>query len=148
MAIHARQIIDFGATYDVSDSTAGNVPLFALRRKGLRSVFVRDHWDILDTAGNVIGTVEETSGNLALLRRWLGMISGLFDLVFAFVAQTYDVRLGTGESAVQLAHIVHTKNPFLVRMAVDHSMAPSGSDARLVIASAAMLAIVDAAKNN
>jgi len=147
LQIHARQILDIGATYDVSDSASGQV-LFSLRRKGLKSIFVRDQWDILDPTGNVTGQVQETSGTLALMRRWLSMLSDLFDLVFAFVAQTYDVTVDNGGQPALIAKIVHKKNPFLVRMAVDTSMAQVQTDPRLVIAAASMLSIIDASKNN
>lgn len=147
LAIQARQIIDFGATYDVTDSATG-AAVMSLRRKGFRSAFVRDTWEILDPAGTVVGRIQETSGNLALVRRWLGLISDLFDLVFAFVAQTYEIRLGADGSGDLLASVTHTKNPFVVKMDVDQSMSPSGTDPRIVLASTALLAIVDAAKNN
>jgi hypothetical protein len=147
MSIHARQIIDFGATYDVTDSQTQQ-PLFALKRKGFRSGLVRDTWEILDTAGKVIGSVRETSGTLALLRRWLGLISDVLELIFAFVPQTYEIKLGIDESAVVLATIVHTKNPIVVKMVVDQSMAPAGTDPRIALAGATLLAIIDASKNS
>ncbi len=148
IAIHARQIIDFGATYDVLDSRTGNQLLFSLRRKGLRSTFVRDHWDILDGAGNVVGAVQETSGALALLRRWLSLFSDLFDLIFAFVKQSYDITYAPfGSQPVLVAQIVHTKNPLVVKMALDSSMAQGAADPRLNLATGALLSIMDASKN-
>ncbi len=148
-AIHARQIIDFGATYDVTDSLAGGTPLFSLRRKGLRSTFVRDTWEILDPTGSVVGMIRETSGNLALLRRWLSMISDVFDLIFAFVKQTYEVTYApAGQPPVIISEIVHTKNPLMVKMVMDMSMAPAGTDARLNVAAGAMLSVIDASKNS
>lgn len=131
LAIHARQIIDFGATYDVTDSLTGGSPLFSLRRKGLRSTFVRDTWEILDPAGTVVGMIRETSGNLALLRRWLSIVSDLFDLIFAFVKQTYEITYApAGQTPAVIAEIVHTKNPFVVKMVMDTSMAPGGTEGR------------------
>lgn len=146
-AIHARQIIDISATYDVID-TQSNQPIFALKRKGLKSFFVRDHWDILDTQGNIIGAIQETSSSLALLRRWLSMFSDLFDLVFMFVSQTYDVTLNSGPTPALIAKITHRKNPVIVKMSVDTTMAQPGVDPRIVLASASMLSLIDAAKNS
>lgn len=147
MAIHARQIIDFGATYDVTDSQTGEA-LFSLKRKGLRSTFVRDKWEILDTSGAVIGQILETSGWLALLRRWLSMINDLLGLIFAFVPETYDISLSkAGEQPQLAARIVHRKNPFIVKMNVDLSVAAAPADPRLSLASAALLSIIDASKN-
>lgn len=147
-AIHARQIIDISATYDVIDS-ASQQPIFALKRRGLKSIFVRDHWDILDNQGNIVGAIQETSGKLALIRRWLGMISDLFDLIFMFVIQTYDITINdnAGTPAVA-ARITHRKNPFVVKMSVDSTAGPANVDPRVIMASASMLSIVDAAKNN
>jgi len=146
-AIHAKQIIDIGATYDVIDS-ASQQNIFSLKRRGLKSIFVRDHWDILDTQGNIIGAVQETSGKLALLRRWLGAISDLFDLIFMFVVQSYDITINQAGAPVLAARITHRKNPFIVKMSVDCSVAQTTTDPRIVLASASMLSIVDAAKNN
>ena len=144
--INARQIIDFGATYDITDS-ATNLPLASLRRKGWKSALVRDYWEILDTTGTVIGEVKETSGTLALMRRWLGTISDLFDLIFMFVVQTYtinDTRTGT---PVQAASIIHRKNPAVVKMGLDATNNHANMDPRILIAATALLSIMDAAKN-
>lgn len=145
-AIHARKVIDIGATYDVIDSTSQQ-PIFALKRRGLKSIFVRDHWDILDTQGNIVGAIQETSGTLALLRRWLSAITDLFDIIFMFVVQTYDITITNGQQQVLAARITHRKNPFVVKMAVDTTVAQTQLDPRVVLASASMLSIIDAAKN-
>ena len=148
LAIHARQIIDFGATYDVTDSLTGQA-LFSLRRKGLRSAFLRDKWEILDPAGTVVGMILETSGVLALLRRWVGLINDLLGLIFVFVPETYEVTYATdGNQPAVIARLIHRKNPFVVKMGVDMSMSSGPLDASISIASAAMLSIMDASKNN
>lgn len=149
--IHARQIIDFGATYDVLDGATGQ-PAFALRRKGLKSAFVRDHWDIYDTAGNVMGTVQETSGALALARRWLEIIpyvNIVSSLVFAFVVQTYEIRLKQADGTQPLiGTILHRKNPFVVKMLLDTSVAEAPASPLIPLAATTMLSIIDAAKND
>ena len=135
------------ATYDVTDSASG-MKLFSLRRKGLRSVFVRDTWEILDAGETVVGMVRETSGNLAIVRRWLGAISDIFDLIFAFVKQTYEITYApSGQTPAVVAQIVHHKNPILVRMSMDMSMAPAGSDPRVALAAGSLLSVMDATKN-
>jgi len=145
--IKARQIIDFGATYDVFDSDTGRL-ITSLRRKALKSAFVRDHWDILDSAGNVTGSIQETSGTLALMRRWLTAIFELFDLVFMFILQTYDITT-TNKAGQKLpaATIVHRRNPVVVRMSLDMSENQAQLYHRVIIAATAMLSIVDAIKN-
>jgi hypothetical protein len=148
--IHARQIIDFGATYDVTDSATGQVA-FALRRKGLKSALVRDHWDIQDEGGNVIGSVQETSGTLALIRRWIELVpyGDLLGLLFAFIVQTYEIRTKQADGSEALAGtIVHRKNPFVVKMSLDTSLAQAPVQPLIPLAATAMLSIIDAAKNN
>ena len=146
--INARQIIDFGATYDVTDS-ATNQALFSMRRKGLKSTFVRDHWLILDTAGNQIGDVIETGSELAVLRRWLSAFSDIAGLIFAFVPQTYDITFGAqGAQPTLIGHIEHRKNPFIVKMGLDMSVAQTPVDSRYGMAVASLLSIIDASKES
>jgi uncharacterized protein YxjI len=67
--ISARNIIDFGATYDVFDSKT-DARLGALRRKGMKSL-IRDEWLILDANECEIGMIQEDSAALALIRRFV-----------------------------------------------------------------------------
>ena len=146
LAITARQIIDFGATYDVTDSTSGE-PIMSIRRKGLRSTFVRDHWDLNTPQGNPAGVLQETSSGLALARRYLGIIpfvGELIDLVFAFIPQTYQLRDTAGNNLVM---ITHRKNPLVVKMLVEFHGTSQQLDARAGVAVAALLSVIDAAKN-
>jgi hypothetical protein len=150
MQIHARQVIDFGGTYDVIDS-ASNQPVFALRRKGFKSAFVRDHWDLLQTDGNIFGNVQETSSTLAIMRRWLEVLpfGELIALVFAFVPQTYTISLNQPDGSLAVAGtIIHRKNPVIVQMTLDTSAAHIPAHPFVTMAATAMLSIVDAAKNN
>jgi hypothetical protein len=145
LSIRARNIIDFGATYDVYDSATGQA-LFYLRRKGLKSAFVRDHWDIFTSQDQPYGSVQETSGGLALLRRYIGVIFGdLGELVFAFVAQTYQIKDTTGNVAAELTH---RKNPLVVKFGYDTTNQTASLDWRVDMATVALLSIIDAAKNN
>lgn len=151
LRIQARNVIDFGATYDVIDSTSSQT-LFSYRRKGLRSTFVRDHWLLLDPAGNQVGEIQETSSQLAIMRRWFGIIpyvGDLIELIFAFVPQTYSFYQNdqTGQPKVG-ATVVHRKNPFIVKMGVDMTNPEINMDHRVVFAGSALLAINDAAKNS
>ena len=69
LSIHARQMIDFAAAYDVIDSVSGQ-KVGALRRKGFRSM-IRDEWEILDAGDQIIGILREDSPLKSLLRRLL-----------------------------------------------------------------------------
>jgi hypothetical protein len=148
--IHARQVIDFGATYDVFDS-ASNQQLFSLRRKGLRSTFVRDKWLLLDNNGNEFGTILETSSGLALARRWLELLpfGDIIGLIFAFVPQTYTISANDANGTPHVgATITHRKNPFIVKMGLDTTQAQMAIDARISVAATALLSVIDAVKNS
>ena len=68
--VKARNVVDFGGTYDVLDE--GERPVGALRRQGMQSM-LRARWEVQDTAGGVLAVVQEDSLALALLRRTLGL---------------------------------------------------------------------------
>lgn len=150
LQIRARQVIDFGATYDVFLG-ASTTPAFSLQRKGLQSNFVRDYWKILNANGIQVGSVRETSSSLAVMRRWLGfipLVGPIVDLVFAFIPQTYGIYMGEDNLDTPAdATITHRKNPILVRMDLDISAAPSGYDYNLGVAATALLSVIDAVKN-
>lgn len=101
--IKARQVIDFGATYDITDATSGQ-PLGALRRHGLQSSFVRDTWTILDPQEAEIGTIQEDSA-------WMGVVRRFVDIVSLFVPQRYDLTVD-GQSAGQLQR---SRNLFVLK---------------------------------
>lgn len=149
LQVHARQIIDFGATYDIIDSS-NQQAFFSMRRKGLKSTFVRDHWMLFDVNNNQFGTIEETSSGLALARRWLEIIpyvGGIIGLILAFVPQTYTISLVQANGVAALAGtITHRKNPFIVKMLVDSSMAQIPVHPYVPLASGALLSVIDAVK--
>lgn len=146
--IKARQVIALNYVFDVSDPQTGQL-LFSLERKGIRSAFVRDHWLLLDTNGNQFGEIVETSSDLALMRRWLGAISDVAGLVFAFVPETYTIQTAMPGGQPQLiGSVVHRKNPVIVKMSLDTAGAQVSIDPRVAIASCILLSIRDASKNN
>ncbi len=150
LRIGARNIIDFGATYDVFDSPS-NQQIFALRRKGLKSTFVRDHWDMADSEGNKFGSVQETSNQLALARRWLELLpfGEILGMVFAFIPQSYAIYVNdVSGTPVVAGTILHRKNPFIVKMALDTTASQPDVDPRICIAVVSLLTVIDASKNS
>ena len=128
LMIKARQIMDFSAAYDVVDTATGQ-KLGALRRKGLASI-VRDEWDVLDVADNVVGKLFEDSMGLALVRRFLSSL----------VPQNYDLTVGTE----RVADLKQAFNPFAYQLAVDFSMDINKRlDRRVGIAAAILLAAIE-----
>lgn len=146
LRIHARNVIDFSSTYDVFDSSSDKL-LFSLRRKGLRSTFVRDHWDLLDASEQPIGDVQETSSGLALVRRYTDVIpfvGGFIDLAMSFWPLTYTISDSAGATAAQLTH---QRNPLVVKFNLDQTGSTAKLDSLVSVVATALLAVVDAGKN-
>jgi uncharacterized protein YxjI len=132
LCIAARQILDFKATYDVTDSTSGE-KIGALRRKALKS-FLRDEWLFLDASDREIGMLQEDNMVLALVRRF----------ITALVPQEFTGTIG-GTEAV---HFKRHFNPFVLRMDIDFSVGPQGLlDRRLGVAAAILLAAIEGRQN-
>jgi len=128
LGIQARQIIDFSAAYDVFDHSTGQ-RVGALRRRGLKSI-LRDEWDILDVADQVIGQLIEDSQLMALLRRFLSNL----------IPQNYHLSIHGKTSAT----FTGTWNPFVVKHTVDLSADTEGLlDPRLALAASVLLLTVE-----
>lgn len=102
-SIKARKVLDISATYDIFDPN-GTV-IASLRRKGMSSTFVRDHWLILDASENQIGEIVEDSNVLGALRRYIDMIA-------LFIPQKFHITYGTEE----IGTMQQNKNPFTVKL--------------------------------
>lgn len=127
--IQARQILDFSAAYDVTDSTTGMM-VGSLRRKGLRSM-VRDTWELWDPGGEAIGAVEEDSPARGLLRRLL---------LGSLLPQNYDARLG----AERVADFRQRFNLFRYELEIDFTPDLGRRfDRRLGLAAAILLGTVE-----
>ena len=70
MLIKARNLIDFGATYEVR--LPDGALLGSFRRRGFTSSFMRAHWIAFDEHDQEIGEIIEHGGALAVIRRVLG----------------------------------------------------------------------------
>lgn len=128
LQIKARSIIDFSATYDVTDVESGE-NVGALQRQGMKSL-LRDEWHILDPNGMQVATIKEDSGALAIIRRFL----------FNLIPQTFVVSNASGE----IGRMKQRFNPFLhvydvdLRPTENHEMNP-----RLGIAAAVLLLAIE-----
>jgi uncharacterized protein YxjI len=128
LTIKARNILDFGATYDVTDPATGE-RVGALRRKGFKSI-LRDEWLILDVDDQEVGHIQEDSLLLALVRRFLTNL----------VPQTFKGTLG---GAPVLSFRQHF-NPFIQKIDLDFSEDTAGRlDRRLGIAAAVLLCAIE-----
>lgn len=129
LCIKARNVLDFAAAYDVTDSQADQ-KVGVLRRKGFRSL-VQDEWEMLDESDRPLGVVREDNIARALLRR---LILG------ALLPQDYDVLIGQSRVA-DLRQRFH-----LFRYEMDLDFTPDIAhvlDPRLGIAAAILLSIIE-----
>lgn len=69
MAIKARSIIDFGASYDFYDAGTGEM-IGGAKRKGLKSI-LRDSWILYNAEGHEIANLVEDSAGMAIIRRFM-----------------------------------------------------------------------------
>jgi uncharacterized protein YxjI len=131
LSIQARKILDFSATYDVTDSASGQ-KIGALKRKGLKSM-LQDEWQILDVNDREIGLIREESTALAVIRRFVELASYLLPQTFlGFI----------GDRPVFT--FKQNRNPFLGKIHLDFS-ADTGNvlDRRLGIAAAVLLCAIE-----
>lgn len=127
--IQARNILDFSAAYDVIDSSS-QLKVGVLRRRGLRSM-LRDQWELLDGSDQLIGSLQEDSLQLALLRRFL---------LGTLLPQNYDILIG-GSRAADLRQRFN-----LLRYILDlefSQISEPNLDHRLGIAAAILLGIIE-----
>lgn len=126
--IKARSIMDFSATYDVTDAATGE-RVGALQRQGVKSM-MRDEWHILDVDDGVIGDMVEDSMLMALVRRFLSNL----------IPQSFTVNyLGD-----EVASFDQQFNPFVAKFDIDFSMDTARQlDRRLGIAAVVMLLAIE-----
>ena len=128
LRIKGRNIIDFGAAFDVTDSL-NDQKVGVLKRRGWKSL-LRAEWDILDPLDQEIGKIREDSALLAIIRRFVGRI----------IPQGYTFELG-GE-AIGTAR--QSWNIFAPTMTVDLTTDPAKRlDRRLVVAAVMLLMSVE-----
>lgn len=125
LSIKARNIIDISATYDIRNSSNGQL-LGSVQRKGLKSM-LRDEWVVLDSGGKEIGSMIEDSMMLALIRRFFVNL----------VPQNYDFIVGGN----RVADLKQLFNPFVFKMKVD--ILSDDVDKRVILASSVILALIE-----
>jgi len=103
LTIGARSIIDFAAAYDVTDARSGR-RLGVLKRAGFSSM-LRDKWLVFDASETQVGTIEEDSMLLALIRRFATNL----------IPQSFTMKDNNGG---EIAEFKTHFNPFVHRMTV------------------------------
>jgi hypothetical protein len=131
LSIQARSVIDWGASYDVVDTTTGQ-KVGALRRKGWKSI-IKDEWIILDPNDQEIGLIMEDSQLLALIRRFI-------ELATLLLPQKFHAEM----SGQTVAIFSQNMNPFVRKLACDFSPDSNGLlDRRLGLAAAILLGAIE-----
>jgi hypothetical protein len=124
--IKARNIIDFSAAYDFFDVASGQ-KIGAAKRKGFKSI-IRDEWLILDANDNEIGLLQEDSGLMAIIRRF----------ITALIPQKFQVTI----SGQQVCRYENNFNPFVSKVSI-HIAEPGKYPANFAIAMGVLLCAIE-----
>lgn len=128
LSMRARSMLDFGVTFDVTDSRTQQ-RIGAVRRQGLKSL-LKDEWIILDPQDGELGRISEDSMLLALVRRFL----------VALIPQSWHVSVHGQTVATFKQHF----NPFIMKVTADFSPDTQGLlDRRMGIAVAVLLNAIE-----
>jgi uncharacterized protein YxjI len=106
VTIKARHILDFSTTYDVT--LPDGFALGSLRRKGLTSTFIRDHWLLFDDKNHQLGEIKEDNAWSAFFRR-------MHELIAMFFPQKFTL---TKTDGTPIATFRQHFNPFVYRLSV------------------------------
>jgi uncharacterized protein YxjI len=128
LTISARTMLDISTVYDVKDSKTGQ-KIGAIKRQGLKSI-VRDTWLILDGMDNQIGTIQEDSTLMAMLRRLLSNL----------IPQKFHVEMNGSTVCTYQQNF----NPFVLKLVADFTPDRAGIfDRRLGIAAGLLLGAIE-----
>lgn len=132
LTLSTQQIIDFGATYNITlpDGTT----LGSLRRKGLKSSFVRDEWLVFNTSGEEIAKVRETGSFAPIARRYI-------DYANIFFPQRYEITRAKNGKLIALLR--QHFNPVVFRMGVSIRDEDDDLDDLLILGAACLIAAIE-----
>lgn len=132
LALKTQSIIDFGATYTVTlpDGTT----LGSLRRRGMRSSFVRDEWMLFDMNNAEIARVRETGSIAPIARRYVDFASVLLPQRYE-VTRTRDDRI--------IAQLRQHFNPLIFRLGVEILEGDDEIDDLLILGLSCLIAAIE-----
>jgi hypothetical protein len=131
LTLGARSIIDFGVTFDVTLPTGES--LGSLRRKGLKSSFIRDEWLLYDEHGTDAAIIREKNAFMAFLRR-------LNEIIAVFSPQTYEV---VSNDSRNIATFQQRFNPFVYRLVVTIHEQDDQLDDLVVLGAGCLIAAIE-----
>jgi uncharacterized protein YxjI len=132
LSLQTQQILDFGATYDITlpdGSTLGS-----LRRKGMKSSFVRDEWLVFSNDGTEIAKVRETGSIAPIARRYI-------DYAAVFFPQKYEILRARDNKAI--ATLRQYFNPVVFKMGVAIMDEDDDLDDLLILGAACLIAAIE-----
>lgn len=132
LVLSARSIIDFGATYDVR-LPSGEV-LGSLRRKGLKSTFLRDEWMIFDESDQQVALLREKGSFLSFARRFNDWFALLSPQKFEFIRASDNAPV---------ASLRQHFNLFIYRLGVAVHEDDPNLDELMVLGSACLIAAIE-----
>ena len=130
LIIKQKGLLDFTGGFSIVDGQTGE-SLGTLRRKGMKSI-LRDSWILVDDKENVIGSLGEESGGLALVRRFIPYLTILFP-------QQFHLGVNGSKGAVKYTQKM---NPFVHKLSVS-GVKSSGVDPRIAAAAAVLLIAIE-----
>lgn len=132
LILKARQIIDFGVTFDVT--LPGGESLGSVRRKGIRSTLLRDSWMVYDPEGRHAASLAELGSVAPLARRFVDMAALFFPQRFALTR--------TGDGA-EIARFRQHFNPVVYRLGISPIREDEHLDDLLILAVGCLVAVVE-----
>lgn len=136
LVLRARSVIDFGVTFDVQLPSGES--LGSMRRKGMKSSFVRDEWLVFDAEGRQVAVLSEQGGFAPFARRFIDYASLLFPQRYAMVRSA---------DGAELSKYRQHFNPFVYRLGISPLMEDEHLDDLLILASGCLIAAIEGRQN-
>ena len=132
LTLGTQQIIDFGATNQVT-LPEGDV-IGSLRRKGMKSTFVRDEWLIFNAENEQIATIKETGSIAPFARRYI-------DYANILLPEKYDIIRTRDQQVV--AELKQRFNPFIFRLGLRIIEPDEDMDDLLLLGATCLMAAIE-----
>lgn len=132
LLLRARSVIDFGVTLDVVLPDGSS--LGSMRRKGMRSTFVRDEWQIFDPSDRRVATLSELGSFAPFARRFI-------DNAAVFLPQKFSmVRESDGAEIARYRQHFH---PMVYRLGISPIREDEHLDDLLILAAGCLIAAIE-----
>lgn len=142
LTFKATKVLDFSASYDVRDVSAGMTCVGNIRRKGLKSL-IKDEWIFLTPDGLEIGTLTERSRIRAAIVRVAKLATFIlpeFINPARLIPQSYVIRSANG---AEIAEVKQHFNPLVLKYTMTILESEPAIDRRLLIVAMILLAGIE-----